>query len=272
MTPPNYDPATTNPWGLHPRLLPQRVEAQPGLVPGDVHVDATAQYLYHIEEGGTAMRYGMAIGRGGLYEPGIYTIRRKVEWPHWTPTQDMIRREPETYAQYGDGMEPGPRNALGSRALPLRRRPRHLPANPRHAVPALDRLARQLRLRPHGHGAHQRPLRAGRDRGDRLSLPRCERRPGDGAKLIVPQVDAYGSPWLADARVRLGPRCYGWSDGDAGDVGRRVTRRRSRPSPPHQRPRRQTAADAARPVQIARPSSMRSGSMVVSTGPTWRYQ
>lgn len=119
VTPPFYDPATTNPWGLHPRLLPQRVEARAGLVPGDIHVDAVARYLYHIEEGGTAMRYGVAIGRDGLYEPGTYTIQRKVEWPHWTPTADMIRREPEIYAQYEGGMEPGPINALGSRALYL---------------------------------------------------------------------------------------------------------------------------------------------------------
>lgn len=119
VTPPNFDLATTNPWGLHPRLMPQRVEARPGLVPGDIHVDATARYLYHIETGGTAMRYGVAIGRGGLYEPGTYTIRRKVEWPHWTPTQNMIEREPELYAQYEGGMEPGPQNALGSRALYL---------------------------------------------------------------------------------------------------------------------------------------------------------
>ncbi|MSU91174.1 L,D-transpeptidase family protein [Rhodobacteraceae bacterium 2CG4] len=118
VTPPGYDPATSNPWGLHHRFLPQRVVAKAGLVPGDIHVDAVARYLYHIEEGGTAMRYGVAIARGNLYEPGTYTIRRKVEWPHWTPTQNMIQRDPE-YAQYADGMEPGPTNALGSRALYL---------------------------------------------------------------------------------------------------------------------------------------------------------
>jgi lipoprotein-anchoring transpeptidase ErfK/SrfK len=119
VTPAGYDLATTNPWGLHPRLLPQRVEARSSLVPGDIHVDATARYLYHIEEAGTAMRYGVAIGRDGLYEPGTYTIRRKAEWPHWTPTQAMIEREPETYTQFATGMEPGPQNALGSRALYL---------------------------------------------------------------------------------------------------------------------------------------------------------
>jgi lipoprotein-anchoring transpeptidase ErfK/SrfK len=119
ITPPDYDPATSNPWGVHPRFLPQRVVAKDGLVPGDIHVDAVARYLYHIEEGGTAMRYGVAIARGNLYEPGVYTIRRKVKWPHWTPTQNMIARDPELYADIADGMEPGPKNALGSRALYL---------------------------------------------------------------------------------------------------------------------------------------------------------
>jgi len=119
VTPPGYDGATTNLWGLHPRLLPRLVEAREGLVPGDIHVDAIARYLYHIQGDGTAMRYGVAIGRDGLYEPGTYTIRRKAKWPSWTPTPNMIRREPEVYAKYADGMDPGPANALGSRALYL---------------------------------------------------------------------------------------------------------------------------------------------------------
>ena len=118
VTPANFDLETSNPWGLQPRFLPRRVEARAGLTPGDIHVDAVARYLYHIEEGGTAMRYGVAIARGNLYEPGTYTIRRKVEWPHWTPTKSMIERNPE-YAQFEDGQEPGPTNPLGSRALYL---------------------------------------------------------------------------------------------------------------------------------------------------------
>ncbi len=119
VTPPDFDPATSNPWGLHTRFLPQRVEARARLVPGDIHVDAIARYLYHIHGDGTAMRYGVAIARGNLYEPGTYTIRRKVRWPHWTPTQNMIRRDPDLYAGLEDGMEPGPTNPLGSRAFYL---------------------------------------------------------------------------------------------------------------------------------------------------------
>jgi lipoprotein-anchoring transpeptidase ErfK/SrfK len=119
VTPANFDLHTSNPWGLHPRFLPTQVQANPGLTPGDIHVDAVARYLYHIQDDGTAMRYGVAIGRDDLYEPGVYTIRRKAKWPRWRPTDNMIEREPEKYAQWEDGMPPGPDNALGSRALYL---------------------------------------------------------------------------------------------------------------------------------------------------------
>ena len=119
VTPAGYNPSTTNPWGLHPRFLPVRVEANSGLVPGDVHVDAVARYLYHVESGGTAMRYGVAIARGNLYEPGVFTIRRKARWPKWTPTADMIRRDPDQYTEFADGVPGGPDNPLGARALYL---------------------------------------------------------------------------------------------------------------------------------------------------------
>ncbi|MBF9029594.1 L,D-transpeptidase family protein [Rhodobacterales bacterium HKCCE3408] len=110
-----------NPWGIHPRFLPTRVERRANLSVGDIHVDPVAKYLYHIEAGGTAMRYGVAVGRSGLQSPGIYTIRRKVEWPSWTPTANMIQREPELYAQFADGVPGGPENPLGARAMYLYR-------------------------------------------------------------------------------------------------------------------------------------------------------
>ncbi|UWR03970.1 L,D-transpeptidase [Ruegeria conchae] len=119
VTPPNFDPATSNPWGLNQRFLPQRVQTNRALVPGDIHVDAVARYLYFIENGGTAMRYGVAIARGNLYEPGVYTIKRKAKWPRWTPTAEMIERDPYEYAQFANGVPGGPTNPLGSRALYL---------------------------------------------------------------------------------------------------------------------------------------------------------
>jgi lipoprotein-anchoring transpeptidase ErfK/SrfK len=120
VTPAGFDLGSSNPWGLHPRLLPRMVKANPGLRVGDIHVDAVARYLYHIQPDDMAMRYGVAIGRDGLYQPGVYTIRRKAKWPHWVPTPTMIAREPEKYARWADGGQPpGPANALGSRALYL---------------------------------------------------------------------------------------------------------------------------------------------------------
>lgn len=119
VTPPDYDLWTSNPWGFNPRFLPHLVETKPGLKQGDIHVDAVARYIYHIRENRTAMRYGVAIAKGNLYEPGTYTIRRKVRWPGWTPTKSMIARDPETYGPLAGGMPPGPDNPLGSRALYL---------------------------------------------------------------------------------------------------------------------------------------------------------
>lgn len=113
--------AGDNPWGIHNRFMPTRVEHRAGLNVGDLHVDPVAKYLYHIEEGGTAVRYGVAVGRIGLQSPGVYTIRRKAEWPSWTPTANMIRREPHLYAQFAGGVPGGPENPLGARALYLYR-------------------------------------------------------------------------------------------------------------------------------------------------------
>lgn len=110
-----------NPWGIHQRFMPRQVEHRAGLSIGDIHVDPVAKYLYHIREGGVAMRYGVAVGRIGLQSPGLYTIRRKVEWPSWTPTANMIRREPHLYAQFAGGVPGGPDNPLGARALYLYR-------------------------------------------------------------------------------------------------------------------------------------------------------
>jgi len=119
VTRPDPDPAANNPWGLHPRFMPTRVQHNSGLTPGDMHVDAVAKYLYHIGMDGTAMRYGVAIGRDGLYESGTFRIGRKAEWPSWTPTANMIRREPEVYAQFANGVPGGPTNPLGARAFYL---------------------------------------------------------------------------------------------------------------------------------------------------------
>jgi len=48
-------------------------------------------------------------------------VGRKAEWPTWTPTANMIRREPEKNLKYAGGVPGGPNNPLGARAMYLYR-------------------------------------------------------------------------------------------------------------------------------------------------------
>jgi lipoprotein-anchoring transpeptidase ErfK/SrfK len=90
--------------------------------PGTIVVDPGARYAYLVLERGRAIRYGVGVGKQeGFNFEGAATIARKAEWPHWTPTAAMIRREPERYGQYAAGLPGGPGNPLGPRALYLYR-------------------------------------------------------------------------------------------------------------------------------------------------------
>ena len=84
---------------------------------GSIVVVSKDFFLYHVIAPGRAVRYGVAVGREGLGWRGQAVIGRKVEWPSWRPTDDMIARSPERYAKYADGMPGGPENPLGARAL-----------------------------------------------------------------------------------------------------------------------------------------------------------
>ena len=86
---------------------------------GTIVVDTQARYLYLVGENGRAMRYGIGVGKAGLEFEGEAVVQYKRQWPRWTPTQDMIVREPERYGPLAGGMEPGVTNPLGPRALYL---------------------------------------------------------------------------------------------------------------------------------------------------------
>lgn len=92
-----------------------------GDAPGTIVVDPHARVLYLVQEGGTAMRYGIAVGREGYGFSGDASVRRKEMWPSWTPTANMIRREPDVYGPYAGGLPGGLENPLGARALYLYR-------------------------------------------------------------------------------------------------------------------------------------------------------
>jgi len=104
---------------LPPDFAPRIVPIQAGLPPGEIHVDPDRFALYWTLSDQTAIRCDCGIGRPGLYEPGAFSVGAKKEWPSWTPTPDMIAREPEHYARYSEGMPGGPDNPLRARALYL---------------------------------------------------------------------------------------------------------------------------------------------------------
>ena len=88
--------------------------------PGTLVVDTPNRFLYLVMEGGRALRYGVGVGKTeALVFRGTATIGRKAEWPRWTPTSSMIKREPDRYGPYAGGLEGGPTNPLGPRALYL---------------------------------------------------------------------------------------------------------------------------------------------------------
>lgn len=104
---------------IDPRLLRQVVDYRSAEPPGTVVVDPHSRYLYFVERGGKAVRYGVGVGRAGLEFTGTANIELKREWPHWTPTAAMIAREPKRYAKWAGGMDGGEGNPLGARALYL---------------------------------------------------------------------------------------------------------------------------------------------------------
>lgn len=90
--------------------------------PGTVIVDPGARYAYLVLPGGRAIRYGVGVGKEEAFNfQGAATVGRKAAWPRWTPTLDMIRREPARYARYSGGLSGGAGNPLGPRALYLYR-------------------------------------------------------------------------------------------------------------------------------------------------------
>lgn len=101
------------------RFYRQRVVDPTGQPPGTIVVDTPSRFLYLVESGGTAMRYGVGIGREGFAWQGTGVIQWRQKWPKWTPPDEMIARKPELaqYSADNGGMSPGLDNPLGARAL-----------------------------------------------------------------------------------------------------------------------------------------------------------
>jgi lipoprotein-anchoring transpeptidase ErfK/SrfK len=122
------DPATNQPMRVMPRTdggprpgtgvsaIPRETVAFTGrYAPGTIVINTQERRLYLVQAGGTAIRYGVGVGRPGFSWGGTQTITRKAEWPDWRPPAQMLRRRPDLPRF----MAGGPDNPLGARAMYL---------------------------------------------------------------------------------------------------------------------------------------------------------
>lgn len=114
---------------LDEKYLRQVVRDPTGERAGTIVVNTRSHFLYLVLGNGKAIRYGVGLGRAGFEWSGRAEVRRKAVWPKWHPPEEMIEREPqlEKYRTFYDeetktytgGMDGGPKNPLGARALYL---------------------------------------------------------------------------------------------------------------------------------------------------------
>jgi lipoprotein-anchoring transpeptidase ErfK/SrfK len=118
---PEEDQQTKGPDPAFARRLVTYPSPEP---PGTIIVDPGSHYLYSIQGGGQAVRYGVGVGAEGFVWNGLAVIHTKQEWPDWYPPAEMLARKPElrehmVQLQSGIGMKGGPENPLGARAMYL---------------------------------------------------------------------------------------------------------------------------------------------------------
>ncbi len=109
------DPSETSRQAIDPRFERQIVDYTGPEAAGTVIVDTRQFYLYLVQGGGKALRYGVGVGRPGFTWAGVKEVSAKREWPDWTPPPEMIARRPDLPRH----MVGGPENPLGARALYL---------------------------------------------------------------------------------------------------------------------------------------------------------
>jgi len=104
---------------IDPMYLPQQVDYDGVGKVGDIVIDSNSKFLYLVQSGGKARRYGVGVGKEGFGWTGTEKITQKKVWPEWRPPAEMIVRERAKGRMLPTLMEGGPANPLGARALYL---------------------------------------------------------------------------------------------------------------------------------------------------------
>ena len=100
---------------IDPRFQKQEVAYDGPHKPGTIVIDTPRRFLFLVQPGGRALRYGIGVGRPGFSWAGMKSVTRKAEWPSWTPPAEMLKRRPDLPRfMPGGGVNP-----MGARALYL---------------------------------------------------------------------------------------------------------------------------------------------------------
>ena len=84
--------------------------------PGTIVINTTERRLYLVQGGGSALRWGIGVGRVGFQWKGTHKITAKKENPGWTPPPEMIARQKDVPRHMKGG---DPDNPLGTHAMYL---------------------------------------------------------------------------------------------------------------------------------------------------------
>ncbi|MFZ0526303.1 MAG: L,D-transpeptidase [Xanthobacteraceae bacterium] len=109
------NPADESNYPIDPKFTRQVVAYNGGEKAGTIIVDTPDKFLFLVEDGGKAMRYGIGVGRPGFTWSGVKSITAMKEWPDWTPPPEMIARQPGIPHFMAGGIG----NPLGARAMYL---------------------------------------------------------------------------------------------------------------------------------------------------------
>jgi lipoprotein-anchoring transpeptidase ErfK/SrfK len=102
-------------FGVDPRYQRQVVAYNGGHAPGTIIIDTPSKFLYLVQPGRRAIRYGIGVGRPGFTWAGLKHVSMKREWPDWRPPAEMLKRRPDLPRYMSGGLD----NPLGARALYL---------------------------------------------------------------------------------------------------------------------------------------------------------
>ena len=100
---------------IDPKFQKQVVAYHGSEPAGTVVIDTPNRFLFLVQDNGTAVRYGIGVGKPGFTWAGEKKVSAKKEWPDWTPPPEMLQRRPDL----PHFMAGGPENPLGARAMYL---------------------------------------------------------------------------------------------------------------------------------------------------------